>query len=78
MICPTNTQNLSQSQTQSKLDMMPESDITTSIIPAYLNYNHVEKVDVDVAQTIGCWVAKGYGTGTQTTNGVIECNLLQQ
>ena len=72
-----NTQLLSKSQTQSKQDMIRESSTINTITPAYLNYNYVKKVDCDVALTLTARDYKGFGTGYDAQNGVIECTTLQ-
>ena len=37
-----------------------------------LNYNHVDKIGNDVAKTLCARDYKGFGTGFDTMNGVIE------
>ena len=39
---------------------------------AMLNYNHVDKIGNDVAKTLCARDYKGFGTGFDTMNGVIE------
>ena len=39
---------------------------------AMLNYNHVDKIGNDVAKTLYARDYKGFGTGFDTMNGVIE------
>ena len=39
---------------------------------AYLNYRRIEKMGVENAQTIMARDYKGFGTGHETQNGVIE------
>lgn len=39
---------------------------------AILNYNHVNKIDNGVAKTLCTRDYKGFGTGFDTMNGVIE------
>lgn len=38
-----------------------------------MNYNFVDKVDTDCAKTLCARDYKGFGTGFDTMNGVIEC-----
>ena len=38
-----------------------------------MNYNRIEKIDNDVAKTLGAREYKGFGTGIDVQNGVIEC-----
>lgn len=40
---------------------------------AYMNYNFVDKVDTECAKTLCARDYKGFGTGFDTMNGVIEC-----
>lgn len=39
---------------------------------AMVNYNHVDKIGNDVAKTLCARDYKGFGTGFDTMNGVIE------
>lgn len=39
---------------------------------ALLNYNRIEKVNNDIAKTLCARDYKGFGTGFDTQNGVIE------
>ena len=39
---------------------------------AMLNYNHVNKIGNDVVKTLCARDYKGFGTGFDTMNGVIE------
>ena len=48
---------------------------TETLLPrtnAILNYNHVDKIGNDVAKTLCARDYKGFGTGFDTMNGVIE------
>jgi hypothetical protein len=54
-------------------DMMPESDKENLNVGAYVNYNTIEKINPDVAKTLCARDYKGFGTGWDTMNGVIEC-----
>ena len=72
-----NTQLLSKSQTQSKQDMIRESSTINTITPAYLNYNYVKNIDCDLALPVMARDYKGFGTGHDAQNGVIECTTLQ-
>jgi len=42
-----------------------------------MNYDRVDKVDTDVATTIMAQCYKGFGTGNQTQNGVIEVGKVE-
>lgn len=46
------------------------NDVKTT---AYMNYNFVDKVDTECAKTLCVRDYKGFGTGFDTMNGVIEC-----
>ena len=65
-------------QTVSRQDMTAEyqtcGQMETSLprINAMLNYNHVDKIGNDVAKTLCARDYKGFGTGFDTMNGVIE------
>lgn len=59
-------------QTASKQDTIAEYQTSARTVPAYLNYKRIEKTDVAVAQTIMARDYKGFGTGNETQNGVIE------
>gem|GEM_PF-5731085 len=41
-------------------------------IPIYANYRRIDKVNIDVAKTLCARDYKGFGTGFDTQNGVIE------
>ena len=41
-------------------------------INAMFNYNHVDKIGNDLAKTLCARDYKGFGTGFDTMNGVIE------
>lgn len=43
-----------------------------------MNYNRIEKVDNDVAKTLCARDYKGFGTGFDVQNGVIECQKRNQ
>ena len=63
---------------RSRQDMTAEyqtcGQMETSLprINAMLNYNHVDKIGNDVAKTLCARDYKGFGTGFDTMNGVIE------
>ena len=48
----------------------PETSL--SRMDSILNYNHVNKIGNDVAKTLCARDYKGFGTGFDTMNGVIE------
>lgn len=47
-------------------------ETSLSRMNAMLNYNHVNKIGNDVAKTLCARDYKGFGTGFDTMNGVIE------
>ena len=53
-------------------DMTLELVNTKMKEPAYLNYKRIDKVNPDIAKTLCARDYKGYGTGFDTMNGVIE------
>ena len=59
-------------QTASKQDTIAEYQTSVRTVPAYLNYKRIGKMDVAEAQTIMARDYKGFGTGNETQNGVIE------
>ena len=65
-------------QTVSRQDVTVEYQTcgqTETLLPrinAMLNYNHVDKIGNDVAKTLCARDYKGFGTGFDTMNGVIE------
>lgn len=42
-----------------------------------MNYKFVEKTDCEIARTLAARDYKGFGTGNETMNGVIECTTLR-
>lgn len=70
--------NRDKLQTVSKQDMTAEyqtcgqTETLLSRMNAMLNYNHVDKIGNDVAKTLCARDYKGFGTGFDTMNGVIE------
>lgn len=62
------------SQTALPQEPTEESPTTEQRVLAYLNYNKVDKIDVDIAKTLCARDYKGFGTGWDTMNGVIERN----
>ena len=54
-------------------DMTQESANISSKEAAYLNYRRIEEVNCKVAKTLCARDYKGFGTGWDTMNGVIEC-----
>ena len=65
-------------QTASKQDTMPESQICDqtehSLLTAKLSYNRVDVIGNICAKTLCARDYKGFGTGFDTQNGVIERN----
>lgn len=53
--------------------LIMENKITDKKTTAYMNYNFVDKVDTECAKTLCARDYKGFGTGFDTMNGVIEC-----
>ena len=47
-------------------------ETSLSRMNAMLNYNHVDKIGNDLAKTLCARDYKGFGTGFDTMNGVIE------
>ncbi|MBQ0113061.1 MAG: hypothetical protein KBT03_08025 [Bacteroidales bacterium] len=67
-----------KSQTVSVQDTIVESqtmhmkEVELSKSTVYMNYNRIDKVDTKVAKTLCARDYKGFGTGFDTMNGVIE------
>lgn len=65
-------------QTALRHDMMPESQtyaqMEHSLLTAKLNYTRIETVGNSCAKTLMARDYKGFGTGFDTQNGVIEKN----
>lgn len=59
-------------QIVSAQDMIAEYQINQKSECVYANRNKIDKVNVDVAKTICARDYKGFGTGFDTMNGVIE------
>lgn len=53
--------------------LVVENKLADKKTTAYMNYNFVDKVDTDCAKTLCARDYKGFGTGFDTMNGVIEC-----
>ena len=72
------SRNEEKLQTASRQDMTVEyqtcgqMEASLPRINAMLNYNHVDKIGNDVAKTLCARDYKGFGTGFDTMNGVIE------
>ena len=49
-----------------------ESQINKQMVPAFLNMNECYKTDVNIATTLCARDYKGFGTGNEYMNGVIE------
>lgn len=52
--------------------MMQESQTKEQMVPGYMNYKRVDKINVDKAKTLCARDYKGFGTGFDTMNGVID------
>ncbi|MBO7733928.1 MAG: hypothetical protein J6S67_15295 [Methanobrevibacter sp.] len=65
-------QKKSRLQTVSRQELMQESVISEVMVPAYLNYKIIKKLNCDVAKTLCARDYKGFGTGWDTMNGVVE------
>lgn len=52
--------------------MTQESATSEVMVPAYLNYKIIKKLNCDVAKTLCARDYKGFGTGWDAMNGVIE------
>lgn len=66
------TQEKLQSQTASPHERTEESQTYQQKEVAYLNYRRIDKIDCKVAKTLCARDYKGFGTGFDTMNGVIE------
>lgn len=53
--------------------LVVENKLADKKTTADMNYNFVDKVDTDCAKTLCARDYKGFGTGFDTMNGVIEC-----
>lgn len=53
--------------------LVVENKLADKKTTAYMNYNFVDKVDTECAKTLCARDYKGFGTGFDTMNGVIEC-----
>lgn len=53
--------------------LVVENKLADEKTTAYMNYNFVDKVDTECAKTLCARDYKGFGTGFDTMNGVIEC-----
>lgn len=61
-----------QQDTITEFQNAEKREILLSRISATLNYNYVDKVGNDTAKTLCARDFKGFGTGFDTMNGVIE------
>lgn len=48
--------------------------LTSDKVPVYANYRKIDGINVDVARTLLSRDYKGFGTGSETSNGVLESN----
>jgi hypothetical protein len=68
---PSTNLKKSQSQTVLRQDTIAESATLDKMVAAYLNYHEVRKL-VYIAKTIMARDYKGFSSGFDSTNGVIE------
>lgn len=66
-------QTVYQQGTITEFQNAEKRETLLSRISATLNYNYVDKVGNDTAKTLCARDFKGFGTGFDTMNGVIEC-----
>ena len=72
MTCVSSPQEKLKSQTVSVQGSTVESQTCNLRGAAYLNYRRIEQTDCKVAKTLCARDYKGFGTGWDTMNGVIE------
>ena len=72
LISASTTQEQKKLPTVCQQEQTEESVQENQKVPAYLNRKKVDKVDVKVARTIMARDCRGFGTGFETSNGVIE------
>jgi hypothetical protein len=72
LIRASTIQNTRKSQTVSQLEKIVESVENSRKEPALLNYKRIDQVGTDVAKTLMARDCKGFGSGRETQNGVIE------
>ena len=72
MICVSRTPEKLQSQTALKQSTTAESQTYKQKAAVYLNYRRIDKIGCKVAKTLCARDYKGFGTGFDTMNGVIE------
>ena len=80
MICVSSTQEKSKSQTALKQDTTVESqtynqteaELSKCTTTAHINYRRIDEVNTKVAKCLCARDYKGFGTGFDTMNGVIE------
>ena len=65
-------QTVSRQGTITEFQNAEKKETLLSRMNAMLNYNHVNKIGNDVAKTLCARDYKGFGTGFDTMNGVIE------
>lgn len=73
LICASKIHEKSKSQTVSRQDMTQEYQTCRRKEAAYLNYRRIDRVNCKVAKTLCARDCKGFGTGRDTMNGVLEC-----
>ena len=76
MTCVSNIQESLNKQIVSKQDMTTESQTNKQKAPALLNYNICKEVDTELSLPIMARDYKGFGTGHDVQNGVIEWQKL--
>lgn len=66
------TQKSFQSQTVYQQEQTEESQLDVQKVPGWFNYKFVERLPTDIAKTIMARDFKGFSSGFDSTNGVIE------
>jgi DNA (cytosine-5)-methyltransferase 1 len=59
-------------RTRKLIKSLTDNSVSSKKQCAYLNYNKIEDANANVARTVMARDYKGFGTGNQTSNGVIE------
>ena len=72
LICVSSGREKSKSQTASPHERTEESQTYKQKEVAYLNYRRIDEIGCKVAKTLCARDYKGFGTGFDTMNGVIE------
>ena len=53
-------------------DTTKEYPTGRKVVSAYLNYKYIERVNTPIGRTLAARDYKGFGTGNETMNGIIE------